>query len=116
MMAEGIRVAAADEIDEGTALKVDAEVAGTSDDIAVFRSDNGGYYALNDTCTHEEASLSEGWIEDTEVECPVHSARFCLRTGQALCLPAMVNAKTHRVEAREDGIYLYPGEAPEEVN
>lgn len=115
-MAEGIRVAAADEIDEGTALKVDAEVAGTSDDIAVFHSDNGSYYALDDTCTHEEASLSEGWIEDTEVECPVHSARFCLRTGQALCLPAMVNAKTHRVQAREDGIYLYPGEAPEQVN
>ena len=112
-MSEGIRVAAVDEIDEGTAVKVDAEVAGTADDIAVFHSDDGSFYALNDTCTHEEASLSEGWIEDGEVECPVHSARFCLRTGEALCLPALVNAKTHRVEVRDGDVYLHPGDAPE---
>jgi 3-phenylpropionate/trans-cinnamate dioxygenase ferredoxin subunit len=112
-MSEGIRVAAAEDIDEGTALKVDAEVAGTADDIAVFHSDDGSFYALNDTCTHEEASLSEGWIEDGEVECPIHSARFCLRTGEALCLPALVNAKAHRVEVRSGEVYLYPGETPE---
>ncbi|MFJ7750204.1 bifunctional 3-phenylpropionate/cinnamic acid dioxygenase ferredoxin subunit [Arthrobacter sp. NPDC097144] len=111
-MTAAIRVAAADEIEEGTAVKVDAEAAGTADDIAVFHSDNGNFYALNDTCTHEEASLSEGWIEDNEVECPIHSARFCLRTGEALCLPALVNAKAHRVEVRDGEVYLYPGEAP----
>lgn len=110
-MSEGIRVAAAEEIDEGSAVKVDADVAGTDDDIAVFHSDNGSFYALNDTCTHEEASLAEGWIEDNEVECPIHSARFCLRTGAALCLPAIVGTKTHRVEVRDGDVYLYPGEA-----
>ncbi|WAP52275.1 bifunctional 3-phenylpropionate/cinnamic acid dioxygenase ferredoxin subunit [Arthrobacter sp. ATA002] len=112
-MSEGIRIAAVEDIGEGTAVKVDAEVAGTADDVAVFRSDNGSFYALNDTCTHEDASLSEGWIEDTEVECPVHSARFCLRTGEALCLPALINATTHRVEVRGGDVYLHPGEAPE---
>ena len=112
-MSEGIRVADVDEISEGEALVVDAERAGTADDIAVFHSDNGRFYALNDTCTHEEASLAEGWIEGDVVECPIHSARFCLRTGEALCLPAMVNAKAHRVEVREDQVWLYPNETPQ---
>ncbi|MCC3281519.1 bifunctional 3-phenylpropionate/cinnamic acid dioxygenase ferredoxin subunit [Arthrobacter caoxuetaonis] len=111
-MSEGIRVAAADEIGEGEAVTVDARVAGTADDIAVFHSDDGNFYALNDTCTHEEASLSEGWIEDGEVECPVHSARFCLKTGQALCLPATVNAVAHRVEVVDGDVILHPGDAP----
>lgn len=111
-MSEGIRVAGTDEIEPGEALVVDADVAGTSDDIAVFHSDNGRFYALNDTCTHEEASLAEGWIEGDEVECPVHSARFCLKDGKALCLPAMVNAVPHRVEVRDGGVWLFPNESP----
>lgn len=111
-MSEGIRVAAVDDIDEGSAVTVDAEITGTADDIAVFHSDNGLFYALNDTCTHEEASLAEGWIENDEVECPLHSARFCLRTGEALCLPAIVNSVAHRVEVRDGDVYLYPNEAP----
>ncbi|CEA09183.1 3-phenylpropionate/cinnamic acid dioxygenase ferredoxin subunit [Arthrobacter saudimassiliensis] len=112
-MSEGIRVAAVDEIDEGEAVVVDAETAGTDDDISVFHSE-GRFYALNDTCTHEEASLAEGWIEDGEVECPVHSARFCLRDGKALCLPATVNARTHRVAVVDGEVFLYPGEPPAE--
>ncbi|MFF2675698.1 bifunctional 3-phenylpropionate/cinnamic acid dioxygenase ferredoxin subunit [Arthrobacter koreensis] len=111
-MSEGIRVAAADDIDEGEAITVDSTTTGTADDIAVFHSHDGGFYALNDTCTHEEASLAEGWIEDGEVECPVHSARFCLKTGEALCLPATVNAVAHRVEVVDGDVILYPGVAP----
>ncbi|MBD7995821.1 bifunctional 3-phenylpropionate/cinnamic acid dioxygenase ferredoxin subunit [Arthrobacter sp. Sa2CUA1] len=111
-MSEGIRVAAAEEIDEGEAVTVDSQTAGTGDDIAVFHSDDGNFYALNDTCTHEEASLAEGWIEDGEVECPVHSARFCLKTGAAMCLPATVDAVAHRVEVIDGDVILYPGVTP----
>lgn len=111
-MSEGIRVAAAEEIEKGEAVTVDAQTAGTGDDIAVFHSDDGNFYALNDTCTHEEASLAEGWVEDGEVECPVHSARFCLKTGAALCLPATVDAVAHRVEVVDGEVILYPGVTP----
>ena len=114
-MSEGIRVAGVDEIEEGEAVTVDAETAGTADDIAVFHSDNGNFYALNDTCTHEEASLAEGWIEGDEVECPIHSARFCLRTGEALCLPALINTRPHRVEVRDGEVWLYPNQAPQDA-
>jgi len=102
-----LRVADLDEIPDGEAKIIDAAEIGNDDNIAVFHSD-GEYFALNDTCTHEKASLGDGWIEGDQVECPIHSARFCLRTGTALCLPASIAARTHRVEVRTDGVWLHP--------
>ncbi|MER5802178.1 bifunctional 3-phenylpropionate/cinnamic acid dioxygenase ferredoxin subunit [Streptomyces mirabilis] len=105
----GIHVAEVGDIEEGEALKVPAETTGHGDAIAVFH-DGGAYYALDDTCSHGQASLSEGWIEGGEVECPLHSARFCLKSGEPQCMPATVAARPHRVEVREGGIWLYPGQ------
>ncbi|MDO0911420.1 bifunctional 3-phenylpropionate/cinnamic acid dioxygenase ferredoxin subunit [Streptomyces sp. DT2A-34] len=105
----GIRVAADGDIEDGEALKVPVETTGHGDAIAVFH-DGGAYYALDDTCSHGQASLAEGWIEGGEVECPLHSARFCLKSGEPQCMPATVAARTHRVEVREGGIWLYPGQ------
>ncbi|WP_417234270.1 bifunctional 3-phenylpropionate/cinnamic acid dioxygenase ferredoxin subunit [Arthrobacter sp.] len=111
-MSEPIHVGPVDEIEEGEAKVIDGDDTGTGSDIAVFHSEEGGFYALDDECTHETASLADGWIEGGEVECPVHSARFCLKTGEALCLPATVNARTHKVEVRDGEILLYPGVSP----
>lgn len=105
---DGVRVCAVGEIPDGEARVVDQQLTGTGDDIAVFH-DGGEYFALDDTCTHEEASLADGWIENCEVECPLHSARFSLRTGEVLCMPATRDARTHRVEVRDGGVWLYPG-------
>jgi len=104
----GIRVAEVGGIEDGEALKVPAETTGHSDAIAVFH-DGGAYYALDDTCSHGQASLSEGWIEDGEVECPMHSARFCLESGQPQCMPAIAPVRAHRVEVREGEIWLHIG-------
>jgi nitrite reductase/ring-hydroxylating ferredoxin subunit len=107
-VADGIRVARFDDVPEGGAVVVDRSVAGTGDDVAVFK--NGGeVFALDDTCTHQEASLADGWVEDGEVECPLHAARFSLRTGEALSLPAVVRARCHRVEVRDGEVWLLPG-------
>lgn len=46
------------------------------------------YFAIEDICTHDGAELTGGAIEGTEIICPRHGARFCLRTGQALTPPA----------------------------
>lgn len=97
-----------DEIPQGEALRLDASQTGTVD-IAVFHTDEGEFFALDDICTHEEASLAEGWLEGDTVECPMHAASFCLRTGKALTLPATVDEPTHRVEVRGDEVFLYPG-------
>ncbi len=45
-------------------------------------------FAFDDVCTHEFAFLSDGHVVDSQVECPLHGARFDLRTGEALTLPA----------------------------
>jgi 3-phenylpropionate/trans-cinnamate dioxygenase ferredoxin subunit len=98
-MATMVEVAAVDAIPEGTALCVD--VNGTP--VAVFHV-GGAYYAIGDTCTHEEWSLSEGeLVDDHTVECALHGARFDLRTGQAISLPATGNAGSYEVVI-EDGI------------
>ncbi|WP_340536924.1 non-heme iron oxygenase ferredoxin subunit [Nocardioides sp. GXZ039] len=55
--------------------------------VAVYRYE-GAVFATDDTCTHAESSLSEGYFEDGEIECLLHMARFCVRTGRAMCLPA----------------------------
>jgi len=97
-MSRFVAVGRADAVPEGGAICVD--VAGIP--VAIFRS-NGEYFAIGDTCTHEEASLSEGeLVDDYTVECPLHGAQFDIRTGKALCLPATINEDTYEV-LEEDG-------------
>jgi len=55
--------------------------------IAVVRSGDA-FFAIEDVCTHDGAALTGGEIEGTEIICPRHGARFCLRTGAALTPPA----------------------------
>lgn len=107
-MSDYITVGTVDDIEEGEALVVSAAENDIDEDIAVFHAEDGNFYALNDTCTHETAPLGDGWVEGTEVECPVHSAKFCLKTGAALCMPATLAARTHRVEVVDDEVHLYP--------
>lgn len=61
-------------------------------------------FAINDTCTHSEASLSEGDVTDFKIECWLHGAEFDLRTGEALTLPANIAVKTYPVNIVDDVI------------
>lgn len=69
--------------------------------VAVFLAE-GELYAVDDRCTHAEASLSEGEVFDTEVECPLHGAVFDLVTGEALTFPATRPVATYPTRV-EDG-------------
>lgn len=106
-MSDGVVVATTDAIPEGEAILVDAAVTGTVDDIAVF-NDGGTFFALDDTCSHEQASLSEGWIEDGVVECPLHAGKFCLRDGSVQSMPATVDVASHRVVVEGTDIRVIP--------
>ena len=55
-------------------------------------------FAVADTCTHSEASLSEGEITGTKIECGLHGAEFDLRTGEALTPPATESLKSFKVK------------------
>jgi 3-phenylpropionate/trans-cinnamate dioxygenase ferredoxin subunit len=107
MMGEGIVVAQTDEVPEGEAIKIEATVAGTMDDIAIF-NDDGEFFALDDTCSHEKASLSEGWIDRGVIECPLHAGKFCLKDGSVQSMPATKDVATHRLVVEGGDIRLFP--------
>ncbi len=63
-------------------------------------------FAIEDTCTHSEASLSEGEVTGTKIECWLHGAEFDLRTGEALSLPATQGVKTFGVRINDDFVSI----------
>ena len=66
----------------------------------------GGFYAIDDTCTHDDGPLADGWLEGTAIECPRHGARFDVRTGKVLCLPAATPISTYEVTVEGDVIQV----------
>src|SRR5919108_3004728 len=95
-----IFVGSVDDIPLGEAVRVDAEVP-----IAVFNVD-GELLAIDDTCTHQDASLADGWVEGCFVECPLHSSQFDLRTGDPHAPPATNPVRTHDVRIRDGYVYV----------
>lgn len=106
-MSEGIVVAHVGDIPDGEGIQIEASVLGTVDNVAVF-NEGEQYYALDDTCTHETASLAEGWVEDGCIECPLHAAKFCLADGKVQTMPATVDVYTHGVVVEGDEIRVIP--------
>ncbi len=75
--------------------------------IAVYRNDDGDFFATADTCTHENWSLGEDSdLEGNEVICPLHMARFDIRTGRPLCLPATIALATYEVQIEDGKVYV----------
>ena len=82
-MSDWIDVVAEPALAEGGHVVV--EVDGT--EVAVFKTDEG-IYAVGDVCTHDGAEIASGRLEGSEIICPRHGARFCLKTGKVLRGPA----------------------------
>jgi 3-phenylpropionate/trans-cinnamate dioxygenase ferredoxin subunit len=80
-----------------------AEVDGRP--IALFNVD-GKFYAIDDVCTHDGGPLAEGQLTGCEIMCPRHGARFDVRTGKALCMPAVEPVAVHATEVRGDDVYV----------
>jgi NAD(P)H-dependent nitrite reductase small subunit len=73
--------------------------------IALYRL-NGKVHALDDVCTHALALLSQGFIEDGAVECPLHGARFDIATGRCLSPPATVDLHTYEVRIEGGEVFV----------
>ncbi|MCA8982264.1 MAG: DUF59 domain-containing protein [Planctomycetaceae bacterium] len=69
------------------------------------------YYAIEDVCTHDGQPLTDGEIREGAITCPRHGARFDVKTGAALCMPATEAIRVFEVDVRDDGIYARAGEA-----
>jgi 3-phenylpropionate/trans-cinnamate dioxygenase ferredoxin subunit len=73
--------------------------------IAVFNV-GGTYYAIEDVCTHDDGPLADGELDGFEIECPRHGARFDIRTGQVLSMPAVTSVKWFPVRVEGDEIQV----------
>ena len=74
--------------------------------IAVVRSGDS-YFAIEDICTHDGAALTGGAIEGTEIICPRHGARFCLRTGEALSPPAYEPVRVFATKIEDGRLWVH---------
>lgn len=63
-----------------------------------------GFYAVEDTCSHDKGTLADGFLEDNAIECPRHGARFDVTTGKVLCLPAPTAITAYPVKVDGDKI------------
>lgn len=96
------RVAALADVPPGCATLV----AAGGIPLCLARTDDGSVYAVSDVCTHEGSSLSEGTLEDFEIECPTHLSRFDLRTGEVTSPPATESVASYPTEIVDGDVYV----------
>lgn len=90
------------EVPEAAGLE-DDEVVGADlggRQVAVART-RGSLHAFDNVCSHQYALLSDGFVEDGSIECPLHQGRFDCATGRALCAPVTQPIAVYAV--REEG-------------
>ena len=102
-MGEARRLCARDDLAPGTArcFAVDGHK------IALVRIDDD-FYAIDDTCSHADYSLSEGdvWTDEREIECPKHGSTFSLETGEPKTLPATQPVPVYKVRVDGDDVLV----------
>ena len=95
-MSDWVEVAGVEEIPPGEWMVADVDDV----EVAVFNLD-GQFYAIENICTHDYSELTGGCVEDGQIVCPRHGARFCIRTGAALTPPAYEPVPTLEVEVSD---------------
>ncbi|MBM3145536.1 MAG: non-heme iron oxygenase ferredoxin subunit [Chloroflexi bacterium] len=96
---EFVAVAAVDELPDGGRLYL--EVAG---EYLVLFNIAGEVYAISDVCSHDDGPLGDGELEGRQIICPRHGARFDVRTGEALTLPAVEDIPAYPSRVRDGQI------------
>jgi len=96
-----IKIGKVDELRPGSMKRVD--INGRR---MLLANVNGRFCATDDTCTHEEASLSTGSLRGELVKCPLHGSRFNVCTGEALEEPAEQNLNTYPIRVEGDNILV----------
>ena len=91
-----IRIASTDQLTEDDEV---IPVAAGEKQLALYRIE-GEFHASDNVCTHAYALLSDGYLEDGCIECPLHQAKFDIRTGQAMCAPATTGIPSIRSRSK----------------
>jgi 3-phenylpropionate/trans-cinnamate dioxygenase ferredoxin subunit len=100
-MSDWIRVASCDELSPGQRRSLELE----DTDVLVLNV-GGEYFAVEDLCSHDGSSLTEGELDADELICPHHGARFCVRDGRALTPPAYEDIRCFPIEVRDGAVYV----------
>ncbi len=98
---EFVEIAEQSELTNGERLFVEVD----EQPIVVFNI-AGEFFAIGDVCSHDDGPLGDGDLDGMEIACPRHGARFDLRTGKVLSLPAVVDIPAYPVRVSEGKIYL----------
>lgn len=94
-------VAKLSDIQPGELMYVEA-----GDEFVCLINIDGEIHAINDSCTHEDASLSDGTIIGDEIECPLHGGAFDIRTGEPTSFPVVVAIEKYGVRIDGDEIQV----------
>jgi MocE subfamily Rieske [2Fe-2S] domain protein len=97
-----VRVAAVGDVTAGEMIPVEA--GGRT--VALYHLEDDSWHATDNVCTHAYALLTDGWLEDNEVECPLHAGRFDVRTGAAVCAPAAEKLATFAVRVEGADVFV----------
>jgi len=73
--------------------------------VALYRI-NGEIFASHNICTHAHACLSDGYLEEGVIECPLHQARYEVRTGKVLSGPTRVTLPVYAVQLDGDNVLV----------
>lgn len=97
-----VKVCKAQDVPPGEMLAVDmAELP----PVALYNVD-GKYFATSNVCTHAVAMLTDGFLEDDQIECPMHGGMFNVRTGEPTHFPCVEALATYPVEVRDGDVFV----------
>jgi 3-phenylpropionate/trans-cinnamate dioxygenase ferredoxin subunit len=101
-----VKIAEMGDLSPGEMMAVDV-----GDQRILLANVDGNVCAIDDTCTHAYASLSDGDLSGNEVECPLHGATFNVHTGEVLTPPAPDSVKAYELRIEGQDILLGPSKA-----
>lgn len=96
------KVAEITDIDRKSVIEVDLD--GFS--LLLYRDEDDGFFCIKNCCTHDNSTLYDGTLEENTITCPKHGAKFDLKTGEALSMPAVVGVETFPVKVEEAEIFV----------
>jgi len=100
-MADYVQVAKVADVPPGRHCRVIVEGEGV-----LLANLDGQYYAVADTCTHEKARLSEGFLVGSNIECPLHESRFDLKSGTVTSPPATAPLRAYETKVEGDDVLI----------
>jgi len=101
-VSEAIKIANLNDVKQNKMFR-----AKINDNVILLANIDNEIFAIDDVCTHEDASLYKGALKGHCVECPLHGSHFDFRTGKPDGDPATESVKTYKLEIKNDEIFVF---------